>query len=161
MSIISEEAYAASKMSYGGSWQEGDRVLPRSIKPSDVDMVFDNNGCVLYGELDRDFNSWVEMLQQAKSGFATVKAYQSMVRKGDVHCAVLCLHAVKPEDKRVIDTRTDVIAFQAMVFHWQSFRVSRVISGNEHWQNFVFAWLRNPYGLRGEIIERSNIFQTL
>jgi hypothetical protein len=147
MNIISEEAYALGKMIYGQSWRE---ILPRGCYPSDFEMIFDNRGSVLFGEADSKIVRW-EDLDGAQLG-----SFQSAVRHGN-HCAVICKHDVTPADHRKIDSRHDIVSFQAMVWDLGAFRVSRLIEGNEHWQNFVKAWYRNPHGLRGEIIERSTI----
>ena len=145
MSINSEQAYLRSKASYGGAWKG---KLPRNCGPSDCDFWFDNHGRILFCELEIAINSWEQM-----EG-AQLSVYQSAIRHGE-HCAVLCHHNIS--ENRIIDNLADVVSFQAMVWHWQSFRVSRIIEGNNHWQNFVIAWYRNPDGLRGNIIEHSNI----
>ena len=149
--IFAAEAYALGKMLDNSSWLKGDRVLRDNITPCDFDWVLDNNGAVLYAALESSIDQWRSM------SIGQMRAYQAAIKKG-VHCAVICRHNVKPDERRKIDTRTDIVSFQVMVFELASFRISRVVDGNEHWQNFVFAWFRNPDGLRGEVIERSTHF---
>lgn len=145
--IFCEEAYALGKMLDHSSWAIGEKVLPRGITPSDFDLVFDNNGCVLFCELSSGASEWGEV------STGQCLTYKAAIRKG-VHCAVLCTHDVKVEYGRKIDTREDIISFQVMTFGWGSFWVSRVVEGSA-WPNFVFAWYRNPDGLRGHVLERS------
>jgi hypothetical protein len=145
VSINNEAAYKRSKLSYGGSWRG---LLPRGCFPSDIDFLFDNNGRMLFCEMDSDVDAWDNL-----SG-AQLSVYQSAVRHGE-HCAALCKHNVV--DDRILDNLNDVASFQVMVWHWGSFRVSRIIDGSEQWKRFVCAWYTNPDGLRGNVIEHSAI----
>ena len=100
--IFSTPAYAQGKMLDHSGWK-----LPRNITPSDVDMVIDNDGSIIYGEL----SSWCSHWAGIKEGQR--RLYQNAIRDGK-HCAVLCRHSVKPEERRQIDTCYDIESFEAM-----------------------------------------------
>jgi hypothetical protein len=142
--IFAEEAYAQGKMLENSSWNS---VLPRGITPSDTDMVFDNLGAIIHGELSSAVKEWTALARGQRW------TYQSKIKHNACHCAVLAHHNVKPEYGCKIDTLRDILTFQVMVFFWCDFRVSRIIEG-AHWQKFVTSWFRNPDGLRGEVFER-------
>lgn len=143
--IHAPEAYALGKMLDHSGW-----ALPRGITPCDFDVVFDNNGRIIFCELSSSIAAWEDVSVGQRW------AYQSAIRKGN-HCAALCKHDVKPGDCKQINTRFDICLFQVMIYELQSFRVSRVIDGNNHWQAFVFGWFANPDGLRAEVISRSTV----
>ena len=146
--IFAEEAYALGKMLDHSGWQN----LPRKITPSDFDMIFDNDGAILFCELSSSSSEWKKLSAGQRW------AYQSAIRyrvRWFPCLAVLCRHNLNPETGRKIDTMNDVIAFQVML-HDFDFRVSRLIKGNEHWQKFVTAWFSNSSGLFGEILQRSS-----
>jgi hypothetical protein len=157
-SIFSPEAYARGKMLDHSSWQHprlGDKPLPRGITASDIDMAvgagisavdisFDNRGKMIIGEISSIAREWREL----KPGQRWT--YESLV-SGSAHCAVLCHHSVPLEEGRKIDTRYDIDSFQIMISD-HGFLTLPVMSGNNKWQRFVFAWYRDPVLARRWII---------
>jgi hypothetical protein len=155
--ILWQEAYALGKMLDHSSWQKGDHVLPRLITGSDIDACFArgqqpgqthfvfedrlHDGATIYCELTRQFANWKNIR------FAQRWVYESAIRYGP-HCAVLCQHAVTPDEERAIDTRQDVIAFQVMLFDFE-FVFSRMF---KRWEKFVFAWFDNPLKVRRQLL---------
>ena len=135
--IFSTPAYAQGKMLDHSGWK-----LPRNITPSDVDMVIDNDGSIIYGEL----SSWCSHWAGIKEGQR--RLYQNAIRDGK-HCAVLCRHSVKPEERRQIDTCYDIESFEAMFWDFGPV-CSGVLDGNDGWQWFVRKWIEpgGPIWLR-------------
>lgn len=155
--IYNEAAYKQSKMLNHSSWQKGDRVLPRGITPSDIDMGFlppdnssnfglDNNGSVIFGELTRGFANWLNIR------YGQRRFYEACIDHTP-HCAVLCQHNVPLSENRQIDTRIDIISFQVMLFDFGFVRCDPY-NGNENWQTFVFKWFEDPVWLRRFLLGR-------
>lgn len=152
--IFSIDAYAQSKMLDHSAWQKGDTVLPRRITPSDIDVGFlapdgsgfhlDNNGKIIFGELTRGFANWVNIRWGQR------RFYEACIANTQ-HCAALCQHNVPPT--RQICTRTDIIAFQIMIFDYDTI-VCAPFLGNDNWQRFVFKWCNDPVKLRRYLIGR-------
>jgi hypothetical protein len=157
--VFSEEAYAQGKMLDHSSWLEGDRILPRDITASDIDtvllgkqlsflpVVFDNNGKAILCELSRGNKEWAWLNR------GQIWLYESLIRDRP-HCAVLCKHNApcSGPERRKINTRTDITSFQIMVHDHGGFVVTKVIEGNEAWQDFVFAWYLDAIRVRRRII---------
>jgi hypothetical protein len=156
-SIFNEEAYKLSKMLDHSSWQKGDQVLPRRITPSDIDMGFlppdgagfnlDNNGNIIFGELTRGFANWLNVR------YGQRRFYESCIGHSQ-HCAALCQHNISIMDNRNIDTRSDIVAFQIMIFDF-GIVVTKPFVGNENWQRFVFQWFQDPVQLRRYLLGRA------
>lgn len=149
--IYAPAAYAQGKMVDHSSWQRGDWVLPRKITPSDIDFTFlpdqsqfvlDNNGSLIYGELTRGFANWLNVR------YGQRLLYENCIRHGP-HCAVICQHNVPTTEQ--IDSRSDVLAFQVMVFDFKFVR-TEVYTDNLRWQNFIKAWFVNLLRVRHYIL---------
>ena len=138
--IFAEDAYAQGKMLNHGGWNG---VLPRRITPSDIDIVFDNVGQIIFGELSRSRSCW----QQTAPGQRLV--YENLIKTG-AHCACLCRHSVPASIQ--IDTRCDIDTFQIMIWDY-GFVYSKILSGAS-WQKFVTAWFR---GLDGPLFVRRKL----
>jgi len=133
-SIIVEEAYALGKMMESNGWSG---LLRNGITPSDVDLVFDNNGKILFCDFSIKYDDW----ERAICGQRWL--YESFIKSAP-HCAVLCKHSVKPDLFRKIDTLRDVERFQAMV--WDFERVLSPIFDGAYWQRFVTMWVNEVDG---------------
>lgn len=127
--IHSEEAYALGKMLDHSAWSD----LPRKITPSDLDMAFDNDGKIIFGELSSSECEW----QRLSRGQRLL--YENAI-KNSPHCAVLCKHAVSLADGRPIDTRGDITSFQVMLYDY-GLVICPVFDGNDRWQKFILRWL--------------------
>lgn len=151
--IFSERAYALGKMLDHSSWQKGAKVLPRNITPSDVDVpnitMFDNRGLIIFCEFSRAFTDWNDIK------FGQRLVYEGLIRHSS-HCAVVGKHNVDPADERAIDSRLDIVSFQAMVWDFQIIR-SKIIAGNQLWQDFIFHWFESSWGARK--VRRQIIFK--
>lgn len=148
-SVFSEEAYALGKMLDHSSWQD-DVKMARGITPSDIDMAIDNNGQIMFCELSSQHRTWSAISEGQR------RLYENCI-KGALHCAVLCHHNVRPEEKRMINTRTDIAAFQVMVWD-HAVIYSNVVASNEHWQKFVLDWTNEgsgPLKFRRQVIGNS------
>lgn len=142
--IRNSEAYARGKMLDHSGWQKGDNKLPRNITPSDIDMVFDNSGDVLFCEVSSSRVEWKDL------DIGQRKTYQNSIRGTD-NFAVLCTHAVPLDAGRQINSRQDIQQFQVMVFdpkHRNPFVTTEVFVGNDRWQKFVSVWFNNPSEIR-------------
>src|SRR5262245_15408693 len=98
--IYNEARYQLAKMFDHSCWLKGNRILPRSITPSDVDavlghqlsfipIVFDNNKRMIICELSRSINEW-RWLNAGQKWM-----YESLIYQHP-HAAVLCKHDVDP-----------------------------------------------------------------
>jgi len=161
-SIYAEEAYALGKMLDHSSWQHprpGDEPLPRRITPSDIDMtatggmlsavpiVFDNRGKIVLGELSSHAREWHELNPGQRW------TYESLLNSSP-HCAVLCHHSVRTEERRLIDTRYDIDSFQVRINDHGiiTLPVVRGNKANKAWQRFVLGWYRDPVMMRRILI---------
>jgi hypothetical protein len=157
--IYSLEAYAQSKMLDHSAWQTIEPRLPRRITASDMDALFihptsfnlDNNGSIIYGELTRGEPNW----QVVRKGQR--KLYEAAITSG-LHCAALCQHGVDKE--RQICTRTDIIAFQIMLYDFEPI-FCRPFIGNKNWQRFILRWFTNARELRRWLLGRSIGMKTI
>jgi hypothetical protein len=162
--IFAEEAYALGKMldhscwSKQGEqscWQKDSMPLPRLITPSDLDSVFsrlvephavptvfDDNGCMIFAELSTNADDW-RFLSTGQ-----YRLYRGLLE--GPHCAVLCRHGIRPEQKKKICTRHDIISFQPMV--WDHGAVIGATSHGRVWEDFVFKWFEDPLRVRRRII---------
>jgi hypothetical protein len=142
--IFAEDAYAQGKMLNHGGWNG---VLPRRITPSDVDMVFDNAGKIIFIELSSSCSCWQEITPGQRL------LYENAI-KGGAHCACLCKHSVPVSMQ--IDTRYDIDSFQIMV--WDYGLVYSKIQPGAYWQQFVSNWfgkVNGPLFMRRKILGAS------
>ena len=105
--ILVEEAYAQGKMLNHAAWCKGEWKMPRNITPSDIDFAIDNDGKVLFCELNSSESEW------AKLGLGQRLLYRNLIFNS-AHLSVLCKHSV-PKTKK-INTRHDVESFQVLVY---------------------------------------------
>ena len=134
-SIHSEHAYALGKMLDHSGWHG---QLVRGITPSDVDMLFDNNGMIIVCEL----SSWARDWHELKRGQRWV--YEAFI-KDRPFFAVLCKHSVKPQTGRQINTQSDIECFHVMA--WDHGPVySGIVEGNEAWRRLVRYWCNRSDG---------------
>ena len=131
--VYAEQAYAQGKMLDHSEW---DGVLPRQITPSDVDMVLDNWGRIVFVEFSRECGSWLEL------SIGQRKFYQAAVGKAGRHIAALCQHST-PVDQQV-KTRTGVVSVEFMFWHNGSFRFAKGTNG--HWIDMVDRWYVSELG---------------
>lgn len=141
--IRNEDAYALGKMLDNSAWLGR---LPRSITPSDMDLVFDNGGRIIFAELSRSQCEWKTL------EWGQRLLYENAI-KNSLHCAVLCKHSVNPNERRLINTFVDITSFQLMI-HDCRFVFSRVIEGNSYWQKYVFDWFDDPIKVRQQLISK-------
>jgi hypothetical protein len=147
--IIREEAYALSKMLDSSGWNG---LLRQKITPSDIDLMFDNDGSVLYVDFSITYDNWNDLGQALKG---QRRAYESNIRYGP-HCAAVCKHSVTPEMGRRIDTFRDVDRFQAMI--WDFEPVLSPIFDGALWSTFVKVWVnerKGPLRIRRSVLAPS------
>lgn len=145
--IYSAEAYAQGKMLDHSSWQDHP-TLPRGITPSDIDVVFDNAGNVLFVELSSSTAKWADL------AFGQRRVYEAVIWETK-HCAIVCRHNVSLQDGRRIDSRQDIIACQPMLFDDGAIWVCPVIEGNSKWQGLVRQWYEHPLYVRQVLAVRA------
>lgn len=126
--IYCEEAYAQGKMLDNSEWRN---ILPRNITPSDIDIVFDNAGSFIYGELSSQSRHWNEIATGQRL------MYWNAIR-GTQHLAILCKHSVPR--MRQIDTVRDIEDCCVMYDAGQGVPVFRAFSTNEDWRKIVGGW---------------------
>jgi len=139
--IICEQAYAQGKMTDSSSWYG---KLPRMITPSDFDMMiteregivnsnnimFDNNGKVLFVEFNKESAAWDKLSTGQK------RAYRNLVNigQGKIYAA---LAKITPEPNKKIDTLHDVKEFSIMSYDsLRGFKESKIFNGR-HWETAV------------------------
>jgi hypothetical protein len=132
--ILVEKAYALGKMAESSSWYG---LLRTGITPCDIDLCFDNNGKMIFGELSSHTDTWNDISYGQRKVYEGAIAHQP-------HCAVLCKHSIKPEMDRAIDTRFDVEKFQVMLWDFE-FVLSPTYDG-KYWETFVKWWVNFPLG---------------
>lgn len=130
--IHCEQAYAQGKMLDNSRWSS---ILPRKVTPSDVDLVFDNAGQIVFAELSRHKDNWRHI------AYGQWKLYQNLIQNTG-HVAVLLKHGV--DGQYAIDTAVDVEHFQLMVwdFKRRCFAYSRLIGGDA-WVQFIARWFED------------------
>lgn len=141
--ILVESAYAQSKMVDSSKWD-----LPRGITPSDVDLVFDNRGALLFGEFSRWKRSWEE-LEPGQRWLYESLAY----RPGAI--SALLKHSV-PVDTAIC-SRNDVEEFTLRYYDKDRTLFTRGPFPGELWPQFVHNWyidrksavLQLPASVRG------------
>lgn len=107
--IYCREAYAQAKMLDHSGWNG---VLPRGITPSDIDMVIDNEGLVLFVEFSSKTASWHTL--KSKS-YGQWKLHRNLVWNGrGTQFSALC--HLQPEPDKDINSMTDVIEFSLMLY---------------------------------------------
>ena len=132
--IYHEQAYAQGKMIESANWGR----MTRGITPSDVDLVWDNRGYILFCEFTRREFPHSSM----KKGQFLL--YQALVKNcPDKHVFALCKHNA-PLDRKICSKR-DVKQFELMTYK----------NGHEEWKTFegdmwpvaVELWLTEPHGV--------------
>ena len=150
--IRNVEAYARGKMLDHSSWQKGIK-LPRSVTPSDIDIVFDNAGWLLHCEVSSKHTRWEELAKEAK-GQALL--YENLIFQTS-NCAALCRHSVPLSERRAINSREDINAFQLMLYAPRSGVVySPVYKGGARWNDFVHSWFGQPKDLHAALIRQAS-----
>lgn len=128
--IRRELAYAQGKMiDHSGLGNH----LPRGITPSDIDMVLDNAGQIMFVEVSTRTCDWSALPTGQR------RLYESLVKNSPRQRAVLC--HVSSEPGKQIDTHKDVLSFSVMSFDGV-IQVSPPVPG-ERWVDY----LRKFYGL--------------
>lgn len=128
--ILNEEAYTRGKMLDHAGWSD---ILPRLITPSDIDMVIDNAGRILFVEFSSKTCVWGHLARGQRL------LYQNVVKAGGgKQTAALC--HIKPEAGKQIDTVHDVIRFQVMYLKNGELEISPVMEGDK-WVDAVKAIL--------------------
>lgn len=125
--IYSLEAYARGKVLEHSEWAG---VLPRKITPSDIDMVFDNNGKFLFCELNSQFADFESL------DVGQYRLYRNLVLMGQGNVTAALLHHATPEPGVKIRTMSDVLSFQLMRFREDRVAVSKVYEG-ALWRKYV------------------------
>lgn len=136
-SIIREEAYCLGKVLESSGWNG---LLRDKITPSDIDLIFDNRGSILFADFSIQCDRWEEVKAKLRGQYM---AYEAAVAHGP-HCAAICKHSVKPDLLRKIDTLRDVERFQVMV--WDYGPVLSPVYDGAYWQHFVTFWVNIPHG---------------
>lgn len=137
--IRCEQAYAQGKMLNNSAWR---KVLPRNITPSDFDMVFDNAGDIIFGELSSSTFDWCELETGQRL------AYWDAIR-GSRNLAVLCKHSIS--SRYQINTYTDIEAFSVM-YDCQGKMSLKTYKTAKCWQNFITSWFtRSPEWVREQL----------
>lgn len=128
--IICEQAYAQGKMLNHSGWNGR---LPRGITPSDVDMLLDDDGVILFIEISSQHKDWMEL------EIGQRKCYQNIVRGNQEHMAALVTHSVPVSEK--IDTSRDFETVQCLLWTPDGFMLSEVKELNAAiWKKFVVQW---------------------
>lgn len=137
--IYAPEAYAQGKMIDHSAWGG---VLPRKITPSDIDMVMEQGGWLMFIEAVRGRQGWDDI----KYGQRFM--YQSIAELSDKVLCVLWCHEAPLERK--IDSRCDCRSFSVMLSYPHPHQHSRMrvavthgFSG-ERWEKFVRGWFEKP-----------------
>lgn len=129
--IYSLEAYSRAKLLNHASWTG---ILPRNITPSDIDMILEIDGRILFIELSTSKREWAEL------STGQYRLYKNLVLNGTgKHFAILAY--IVPQPDEYIDTVRDVKKFQVMYYDKGTVSVSPVISGDK--------WLRAVKTLLG------------
>ena len=138
--VLSEDAYAQGKMLDHSEWFGR---LPRGSTPSDIDMVYDNASKVLYCELNRNFEHWMQVNRAQRWMYENILI-------GSENCSVLLRHDVGIDRK--IKTASDIISFHPIVWSNNFIIASRIFYGSSHWQRFVYYWSKTPNATRAYIL---------
>lgn len=136
-SIIREEAYCLGKVLESSEWNG---LLRDHITPSDIDLIFDNRGAILYADFSINCDQWEQIRQTLRGQYL---AYEAAIKHGP-HCAVICKHSVKPDLLRKIRTLSDVERFQVMV--WDFGPIFSPVYDGTYWQHFVLHWVNRTDG---------------
>lgn len=141
--LMVEAAFAQGKMTESKEWRQPP-VLPRSIWPSDIDLVFHDKASrrYLFCEFSRNAGDW-----------ATVSVGQRLLHESLVvdfngkAMSALCSHSVPFDghDARPICTRFDVDTFQVMYFDGTDGVTYGDITNGRYWSDFVLSF----YGCEG------------
>lgn len=145
--IYAVNAYAQGKMLDHSGWHG---ILPRGITPSDIDVVFDNYGDILFCELSSKHATWPAVSR------GQLFTYFNAIGPVSRHFAVLLKHSVAG---RQIDSFKDIDSFQVMLrkdseaLFWPA--EDRVRDGPDEWQKFVQWWFKDVNAARKWTVERA------
>lgn len=139
-SVRVEQAYAQGKMLDNSGWYG---VLPRSITPSDIDLVFDNAGKQVLAELSSQNERWEEISRGQRL------LYENNIIGGG-NIALLAKHNVPPDT--TINTYRDIVSFHAMLWDGGLITCESIFQGNETWREFIKKWFADPIHLRRRLI---------
>lgn len=126
------EAYARGKM-LDHSWWAG--KMRGRITPSDIDMVVESYGCVMFCEISRDHDR-LEFLSRGQRILL-----RWLAKLNGCHCVALLRHGLFSHS-RPIDTANDILS--ATVYFDGGTRV--VTLENEEWKLFAIHWTSDPSG---------------
>ncbi|WP_417848383.1 hypothetical protein [Thalassoglobus sp.] len=129
--IYSREAYAQAKMLDHSLWYG---VLPRNITPSDIDMIIDNDGLILFVEFSSKTASWHTL---KSFSYGQWKCHRNLVFNGQgKQFSALC--KIKPKPDEDINSMTDIIEFSLMTYDKENddVRESKLWTG-ENWKTAV------------------------
>lgn len=126
------DVYLQSKLLDHSPW---DGRLPRKITPSDIDIVFDNAGSLLFCELKLvapgDSGSFwnLEVGQQ--------RLFQSLL-EGTTHQLAILYHSTPPSIQ--IDTRNGINAFRIVT--WEGVPREQDVRPGKDWPDYVESWFQ-------------------
>jgi hypothetical protein len=103
--------------------------LPRNGYPSDTDMLFDNNGYILFCEFKNHEFSFSDLSTGQRL------LYKNLIKNSPKQSVALCYHNA-PEN-RAIDTLTDVVSFR-----WVYMSGGEIVESEKmtDWEQFVKRW---------------------
>ena len=132
--IVVEQAYAQGKMLD----HSGFKHLPRGITPSDIDMVIDSAGDVMFCELSRNHNRWKAL------NYGQRLLYENLCISGQHICALLT-HSVNPT--LAIRTHADIDSYHVMFAVNREIHTSPVRFGFS-WPEFAQDWIEDSARVR-------------
>jgi hypothetical protein len=130
--IYNPDLYSKTQNMSSAGWAG---ILPRHITPSDIDMIFDNRGKLLFCEYKSFDCKWEDLSTGQKA------LYQHIIENGvrddgkHKHSVALCYHSL-PEG-RDIDTRRDVISFRWI--YWNNGKIVQSPIMTD-WTKFIKWW---------------------
>lgn len=123
--IYNYDLYLQSKTLDHSEWR-----LPRCITPSDIDMVFDNAGKILFCDLKNHHCTWDDLSVGQR------KLYEAIVRNGAGTQFVALLHHSAPATQKFIRTVSDIEEFQLIYWKDNEIKVSQMFPGS-YWRVYV------------------------
>lgn len=126
--VYAPDAYAQGKMLDHSGWAGR---LPRRITPSDVDMVIDNAGSIIYGELSSRTDVWTQI------EYGQRLMYWDIIR-GTSNIAVLLKHSVPKTE--MVRTDCDIKTFSIMFDTGLRQPGYRQLAASILWPDFVDKW---------------------
>jgi hypothetical protein len=134
--IRNEDAFAQGKMHDSSGWYG---ILPRKIMPSDIDLVFDNNGRCVFLEMTKNTSCWG---QWKAMNCGQYRLFSTLIRQGEgKHVYVLWFHNTPVE--QCVDTRMGCLSFSVMFWGGGTLREIEFFLG-DGWPRFVDDWFASP-----------------